>query len=82
MEEKIIKEIREFDKTNSDYISLKINNIDKNTLLEHLNNLTDEANFKYIEAYNQQDNSIAGLCYQICTGPLPPIQTFFKCGSI
>ena len=82
MEEIIIKEIREFDKTNSDYISLKINNIDKNTLLEHLNNLTDEANFKYIEAYNQQDNSIAGLCYQICTGPLPPIPTFFKCGSI
>ena len=82
MEEKIIKEIKEFDKTNSDYISLKINNIDKNTLLEHLNNITDEANFKYIEAYNQQDNSIAGLCYQICTGPLPPIPTFFKCGSI
>ena len=63
MEKKIIKKIKEFDKTNSDYISLKINNIDKNTLLEHLNNLTDEANFKYIEAYNQQDNSIGGLCY-------------------
>ena len=82
MERNIIKEIKEYDKSSSDYISLKINSIDKNILLEYLNNLEGESKFKYIEAYNQQDSSIAGLCYQICTGPLPPIPTFFKCGSI
>ena len=82
MEGNIIKEIKEFDKNNLEYISTKINNIKKNILLDYLNSLKDEANFRYIEAYDQQDIPISGLCFQICTGPLPQIPTFFKCGSI
>jgi ubiquinone/menaquinone biosynthesis C-methylase UbiE/ribosomal protein S18 acetylase RimI-like enzyme len=84
MDQNIIKEIKEFDATKSDYISSKITTINKNLLIDYLNNLNNkkESNFKYIEAYNQEDNPIAGLCFQICIGPFPPIPTFFKCGSI
>ena len=84
METNVIKEIKEFDATKSDYISSKITTINKNILIDYLNNLAKnkESNFKYIEAYNQEDQPIAGICYQICIGPLPPIPTFFKCGSI
>ena len=84
MDKNIIKEIKEFDATKSDYISSKITTINKNLLIDYLNNLNNkkESNFKYIEAYNQEDNPIAGLCFQICIGPFPPIPTFFKCGSI
>ena len=77
-----IKYIKEFDKSEIDYISSKINQINQDLLKDYLNNLTDFSNFKYLEAYNQKDESIAGICYQICEGPLPPIPTFFKCGSL
>ena len=84
MKNNIIKEIKEFDSTKSDYISSKLKSINKNILLDYLNllNQNKESNFKYIEACNQESNPIAGLCYQICIGPFPPIPTFFKCGSI
>ncbi len=78
----IIKNIKEFDKSEINLISQKLNNINKDILSKYLNNLNEYSNFKYIEAYNQKNESIAGLCYQICIGPLPPIPTFFKCGSI
>ena len=78
----IIKNIKEFDKSELNSICSKLNNINKDLLIKYLNNLNDFSNFSYIEAYNQENESIAGICYQICDGPLPPIPTFFKCGSL
>ena len=78
----IIKYIKSFNLSEKDYICSKINIYEKNSLMEYFQNLTEDSNLKYIEAYNQQDKCIAGLCYQICIGPLPAIPTFFKCGSI
>ncbi len=78
----IIKNIKSFNLSEKDYICSKINIYEKNSLMEYFQNLTEDSNWKCIEAYNQQDKCIAGLCYQICIGPLPAIPTFFKCGSI
>ena len=78
----IIKYIKTFDKDEIDYISKKLNFLNKDILYEYLNNLSSDSDFKYIEAYNQQEKCIGGLCYQVCTGPLPGIPDFFECGSI
>ena len=78
----IIKYIKTFHKDEIDYISKKLNFLNKDILNEYLNNLSSDSDFKYIEAYNQQEKCIGGLCYQICTGPLPGIPDFFECGSI
>ena len=78
----ILKNIKEFDKSEINLISLKLNKINKDSLSKYLKNINDYSNFRYIEAYNQNNESIAGLCYQICVGPFPPIPTFFKCGSL
>ena len=82
MKNNIIKYIKFFDIKEKDYICSQINKIDNNLLIQYFHNLTENSNLHYIEAYNQQDKCIAGLCYQICIGPLPAIPTFFKCGSI
>ena len=82
MEINIIKNIKQFDINDTKYIFSKIKNYNKEIFFEYTKNITEETNFKYIEAYNQQDKCIAGLCYQICFGPFPPIPTFLKCGSI
>ena len=82
MEGNTIKYFKSFGINEKDYICSKINIFNQDVLKEYFQNLTDNSDFKYIEAYNQQNKSIAGLCYQICIGPLPAIPTFFTCGSI
>jgi hypothetical protein len=44
MDQNIIKEIKEFDATKSDYISSKITTINKNLLIDYLNNLNNKKN--------------------------------------
>ena len=78
----IIKYIKTFHLKDIDYIVNKITNFKKEILYEYLKNLPENSNFEYIEAYNQVDECISGLCYQICVGPLPGIPIFFECGSI
>ena len=82
MEDSIIKYLKSFSLKEKYYICSKINIYKKDELMEYFNSLSEDSNLKYIEAYNQQDKCIAGLCYQICVGPFPSIPTFFKCGSI
>ena len=81
MEDNIIKYLKSFSLNEKDYICSKINIYEKDVLLEYFNSLSDDSNLKYIEAYNQQDECIAGLCYQICVGPFPPIPTFCNVGQ-
>ena len=78
----IIKYIKSFNQKEINYILNKISIYNKDILKEYLANLDENSNFKYLEAYNQLDECIAGMCYQICVGPLPGIPTFFECGSI
>ena len=78
----IIKKIRTFGLKDIDYIINKISTFNKEKLYEYLKALPENSNFEYMEAYNQLDECISGLCYQICVGPLPGIPIFFECGSI
>ena len=78
----IIKYIKTFTLKEIDYILNKKAIFNNAILEEYLTNLNEKSNFKYIEAYNQLDECISGLCYQICVGPLPGIPIFFECGSI
>ena len=78
----IIKYTKIFNLKDIDYILNKIATIKRDILNEYLLNLDESSNFEYIEAYNQENECISGLCYQICVGPLPGIPSFFNCGSI
>ena len=78
----IIKCIKTFGLKDIDYILNKITSFKKEILHEYLTNLPENSNFVYLEAFNQLDECISGMCYQICVGPLPGIPIFFECGSI
>ena len=42
----------------------------------------EESCFRAFVALNEKQETIAGVCAQVCIGPLPAIPTFFKCGSL